>query len=143
MATLPNDTNDQNGKQTKFNVQTFIKELDPNYKFEIHKLEGFLFDESHKDINKDHYIICIHNFLNSKESALYQKNTRKICDKDLMKHGSRRHALYFNIDDSGLSKQIYRYGKQDWKMNNGIPEIIQNKLLTKIKKKKKKIQKKI
>merc|ERR1712228_1043807 len=34
----------------------------------------------------------------------------------------------------GLNKRIYRYGKQDWPMNHGIPDLIQNGLVAKIQK---------
>ena len=119
-------------KQDAFDVKEFINKLDKNYEFEIHKLTGFAFDDTHKNVNREHYVICIHHFLSSTESTLYQKDTRKLCDKDLMKHGNRRHALYFNIKDSGLNKQFYRYGKKDWPMSNGIPDIMQNKLLDKL-----------
>lgn len=119
-------------KQNKFDVNEFMNKLDPNYKVKIHKLNGFDFNESQKNLNKNHYVICIDNFLSAKESTIYQKDTRKLCEKDLMKHGNRRHALYFNINDSGLNKKFYRYGNKDWPMSNGIPDIIQNKLLNKI-----------
>lgn len=119
-------------KRSKFDVKEFMNKLDSNYEYEIHKLNGFAFNESHKNVNKSHYVICIHNFLTSKESTIYQRDTRKLCDKDLMKHGNRRHALYFNIKDSGLNKRFYRYGKKDWPMNNGIPDIMQNMLMDKL-----------
>ena len=119
-------------KQNNFDIKEFINKLDPNYEYEIHKLNGFAFNDAHKNVNKEHYVICIHNFLSAKESTVYQRDTRKLCDKDLMKHGNRRHALYFNIKDSGLNKQVYRYGKKDWPMSNGIPEIMQNKILDKL-----------
>mmetsp|Transcript_67038 Transcript_67038/g.106606 ORF Transcript_67038/g.106606 Transcript_67038/m.106606 type:complete len:240 (-) Transcript_67038:10-729(-) len=70
--------------------------------------------------------------MSPKNATLYQKETRKLCGNDLMKHGNRRHALYFNIKDAAINKKTYRYGKQDWPMNNGIPAVMQSKLLDKI-----------
>eukprot|EP01083_Nonionella_stella_P176365 616790_1 len=125
--------NEEKSKQPAFNVKEFINGLNKDYKIDIHKLSGFPFNESHKNMNQKHYVICIHNFLSDKDATFYQKNTRKLCEKDLLKHGNRRHALYFNVDN-GLNKQIYRYGNHDWKMNNGIPDLIQNTLLTKLQK---------
>ena len=122
MATLTTE-------KRQFNIEQFITSLDPNYELEIHKLSGFVFNDS--NIDRKHYVICIHNFLSSKASTFYQTQTRKLCESDLMRHGYRRHALYFNVNDK-LNKRIYRYDKQDWPMNNGIPDLIQSELLNKI-----------
>ena len=104
----------------------------PNYKIEIHKLKGFNFTKKHQNVKQNHFVICVHNFLSFQDSMNYQKNMRKLSEKDLMKHGNRRHALYFDVAESGLDKRIYRYGQKNWPMSNKIPEIVKDKLLYKI-----------
>ena len=120
-------------KNIEFDPHQFVKELNSNYKLENHRLSVLPFNESHCNINKSHFVLAIHNFLSPEESTLYQKRCRKLSERDLMKHGGRRHALYFDVKDGGLKKRTYRYGQQDWPMNNGIPQI-QKDLLAKIEK---------
>jgi len=129
---MPSVANPDANDPPQFDVDQFIQTLNPNYKLEINRLHGFPFHESYREKKHCHFVMAIHNFLSPEESTLYQTQSRKQCESDLMKHGGRRHALYFDIKDGGLQKRTYRYGQQDWPMNNGIPPL-QQRLLTKIK----------
>ncbi|ETO08657.1 hypothetical protein RFI_28730 [Reticulomyxa filosa] len=73
-------------------------------------------------LSPEHYIYCIHNWIDYKEGQSVRKTLRKIAEPDLMRHGNRRHTLYFDaMETKDLTKHYYRYGNKDWPMIQNIP----------------------
>ncbi len=54
----------------------------------------------------NHHIFAIHNWIPYNEALELRTILSKTCEKDLMKHGNRRHSLYFDVCDT-LNKETY------------------------------------
>lgn len=119
-------------------IAKHVNSLNADYKINFYQLNGFNDTSSGVGCNylMKPWVITVDNFMNSQECLDFREKCLKECSKNLMKHGNRRHALYFNLKESeendNFSKKYYKYGKKEWPMNESIPSLISNQLLNKI-----------
>jgi len=102
--------------------------------FNLHgfPLEAVEHDEYLKPLcNIPHRVLCVHNFLSVSQADSLRQNLRVQTSSLMKKHGTRKHALFFDVHDE-LAKKTYRYGQRDWPMQQGIPPMVNEVVLQKL-----------